>query len=58
MKKVEWLASDRVIPTCGVVATGQLIALPTEWADKFIAQGEARIPVEVPTKKTTKEVEV
>lgn len=56
MKQVEWLAPDRIIPTCGEATTGKLITLPTEWADKFIAQGEARIPV-IASKKTTKEVE-
>jgi hypothetical protein len=57
MKQVEWLAPERIIPSCGVATTGQLITLPTELADKFIAQGEARVPV--PTiKKSTKEVEV
>ena len=57
MKQVEWLAPERIIPSCGVATTGQLITLPTEWADKFIAQGEARIPVQT-SKKVTKEVEV
>ena len=57
MKQVEWLSPERIIPSCGVATTGQLITLPTELADKFIAQGEARVPV--PTiKKSTKEVEV
>lgn len=57
MTQVEWLAPDRIIPTCGVATTGQLIALPDSMAARFIEQGEARIPVQTP-KKATKEVEV
>jgi hypothetical protein len=57
MKQVEWLAPARIIPTCGEATTGQLISLPADLADKFIAQGEARIPVQTP-KKATKEVEL
>ena len=56
MKQVEWLAPERMIPTHGVAATGQLINLPAELADRFIAQGEARAPLQA-TKKATKEVE-
>ncbi len=57
MKQVEWLAPERIIPNRGVATTGQLINLPADLADKFIAQGEARIPATM-TKKSTKEVEV
>lgn len=60
MKQVEWLAPERTIPTCGVATTGQLINLPASLADKFIAQGEARVPVSAPaqtSKKATKEDE-
>lgn len=57
MKQVEWLAPARIIPTCGEATTGQLINLPADLADKFIAQGEARIPVTT-LKKVTKEVEL
>lgn len=56
MKQVEWLAPERIIPTHGVAATGQLINLPAELADRFIAQGEARAPIQI-SKKATKEVE-
>lgn len=42
-KQVEWLSPERVIPSCGVATTGQLISLPDDLADKFIAQGEARL---------------
>jgi hypothetical protein len=45
MKQVEWLSPERVIPDHGVATTGQLISLPDDLADKFIAQGEARMPV-------------
>lgn len=44
MKQVEWLSPERVIPSCGVATTGQLISLPDDLADAFIAQGEARMP--------------
>lgn len=47
MKQVEWLAPERVIPSCGVAAPGALINLPDDLADKFIAQGEARMPLPV-----------
>jgi hypothetical protein len=56
MKTVEWLAPDRIIPACGVATTGVLITLPADLADKFIAQGEARVPQAQP-KKTAKETE-
>ena len=49
MKQVEWLSPERIIPSCGVATTGQLISLPDDLADKFIAQGEARVPVQATT---------
>lgn len=52
MKQVEWLSPERVIPSCGVATTGQLISLPDDLADKFIAQGEARMPL--PVQHTTR----
>jgi len=52
MKQVEWLSPERVIPSCGVATTGQLISLPDDLADKFIAQGEARLPL--PAQHTTR----
>ena len=55
MKQVEWLSPERVIPSCGVAATGQLISLPDDLADKFIAQGEARVPVQVTTTRVKAE---
>lgn len=57
MKRVEWLSPSCIIPSHGMATTGQQIDLPSELADKFIAQGEARLPV-TQTKKSTKEVEV
>lgn len=56
MKQVEWLSPERIIPGYGVATTGKPINLPADLADKFIAQGEARIPVQTP-KKATKEAE-
>lgn len=56
MKQVEWLAPERIIPSHGVASTGQLINLPAELAEKFITQGEARLPI-LASKKATKEVE-
>ena len=44
MKQVEWLSPERIIPSCGVAAPGSLINLPDDLAEKFIAQGEARLP--------------
>ena len=49
MKQVEWLSPERIIPSCGVASPGALISLPDELADKFIAQGEARMPVQATT---------
>lgn len=49
MKQVEWLSPECVIPSYGVATTGQLISLPDDLADKFIAQGEARLPVQTTT---------
>lgn len=55
MKQVEWLSTERVIPSCGVATTGQLISLPDDLADKFIAQGEARLlPIAHATTTRTK----
>jgi len=55
MKQVEWLSPERIIPSCGVATTGQLISLPDDLADKFIAQGEARMPVQTTTTRTKAE---
>lgn len=57
MKQVEWLSPERVIPSCGVAATGQLISLPDGLADAFIAQGEARVPALVHTTTTRPKAE-
>lgn len=45
MKQVVWQAPERVIPAHGVASPGQVIELPAALADKFIEQGEARLPV-------------
>ena len=42
MKKIEWLSEGRIIPDHGEAASGSVICLPTELADKFISQGDAR----------------
>ena len=55
MKQVEWLSPERIIPSCGVAAPGVLISLPDDLADKFIAQGEARMPVQITTTRTKAE---
>jgi hypothetical protein len=55
MKQVEWLSPERIIPANGVATPGQLISLPDDLADKFIEQGEPRVPV-IP-KKSIKEIQ-
>ena len=46
MKQVEWLAPS-ALSVLRVAAPGALINLPDDLADKFIAQGEARMPLPV-----------
>lgn len=57
MTEIEWIATTRIIPGYGEVTKGQRTFLPSELAEKFIAQGEAQLaPPQTTYKKSTKEV--
>lgn len=45
MKQVEWVSPECVIPGHGVAAPGNPIYLPDDLADKFISQGDAKVPI-------------